>query len=216
MAQAAVAFAKQMKRKQIFAVTSSVGPGAANMVTAAGTATANNIPVLILPGDVYACRQPDPVLQQVEQIGNLTVSTNDAFKAVCKYWDRVARPEQLMSAMQIEKGSAPQMQQGSSQKQQAFSANTSFASTYGMGDNKDKQNDSYLCSDVLSTEKHASSLYDTCIFEFKDEQVRSALNHIQKEEQNHGKMIYDYMQANNMREAHPLGCASLAYIRKQF
>jgi len=99
MAQAAVAFAKQMKRKQIFAVTSSVGPGAANMVTAAGTATANNIPVLILPGDVYACRQPDPVLQQVEQIGNLTVSTNDAFKAVCKYWDRVARPEQLMSAM---------------------------------------------------------------------------------------------------------------------
>jgi 3D-(3,5/4)-trihydroxycyclohexane-1,2-dione acylhydrolase (decyclizing) len=99
MAQAAVAFAKQMKRKQIFAVTSSVGPGAANMVTAAGTATANNIPILILPGDVYACRQPDPVLQQVEQTNNLTLSTNDAFKAVCKYWDRIVRPEQLMSAM---------------------------------------------------------------------------------------------------------------------
>lgn len=99
MAQAAVAFAKQMKRKQIFAVTSSVGPGAANMVTAAGTATANNIPVLILPGDVYACRQPDPVLQQVEQTNNLSISTNDAFKAVCRYWDRVVRPEQLMSAM---------------------------------------------------------------------------------------------------------------------
>lgn len=99
MAQAAVAFAKQMKRKQIFAVTSSVGPGAANMVTAAGTATANNIPVLILPGDVYACRQPDPVLQQVEQTHNLSISTNDAFKAVCRYWDRVVRPEQLMSAM---------------------------------------------------------------------------------------------------------------------
>ncbi len=66
MAQAAVAFAKQMKRKQIFAVTSSVGPGAANMVTACGTATANNIPLLVLPGDTYACRQPDPVLQQVE------------------------------------------------------------------------------------------------------------------------------------------------------
>lgn len=99
MAQAAVAFAKQMKRKQIFAVTSSVGPGAANMVTAAGTATANNIPVLILPGDVYACRQPDPVLQQVEQTNNLSISTNDAFKAVCRYWDRVTRPEQLMSAM---------------------------------------------------------------------------------------------------------------------
>jgi 3D-(3,5/4)-trihydroxycyclohexane-1,2-dione acylhydrolase (decyclizing) len=99
MAQAAVAFAKQMKRKQIFAVTSSVGPGAANMVTAAGTATANNIPLLILPGDVYACRQPDPVLQQVEQTTNLTLSTNDAFKAVCRYWDRIVRPEQLMSAM---------------------------------------------------------------------------------------------------------------------
>ena len=99
MAQAAVAFAKQMKRKQIFACTSSVGPGAANMVTACGTATANNIPLLVLPGDVYACRQPDPVLQQMEQINNLTTSTNDAFKAVCRYWDRVARPEQLMSAM---------------------------------------------------------------------------------------------------------------------
>ena len=82
MAQAAVAFAKQMKRKQIFAVTSSVGPGAANMVTACGTATANNIPVLVLPGDTYACRQPDPVLQQVEQINNLSTTTNDAFKAV--------------------------------------------------------------------------------------------------------------------------------------
>ncbi len=98
MAQAAVAFAKQMKRKQIFAVTSSVGPGAANMVTACGTATANNIPLLVLPGDVYACRQPDPVLQQVEHTNNLTTSTNDAFKAVCRYWDRIVRPEQLMSA----------------------------------------------------------------------------------------------------------------------
>jgi 3D-(3,5/4)-trihydroxycyclohexane-1,2-dione acylhydrolase (decyclizing) len=99
MAHAAVAFAKQAKRKQIFAVTSSVGPGAANMVTAAGTATANNIPVLILPGDVYACRQPDPVLQQIEQTHDLGLSTNDAFRAVCRYWDRVNRPDQLMSAM---------------------------------------------------------------------------------------------------------------------
>lgn len=98
MAQAAVAFAKQMKRKQIFAVTSSVGPGAANMVTACGTATANNIPLLVLPGDTYACRQPDPVLQQVEQINSLATTTNDAFKAVCRYWDRIVRPEQLMSA----------------------------------------------------------------------------------------------------------------------
>ena len=99
MAHTAVAFAKQCKRKKIIAVTSSVGPGAANMVTAAATATANNIPVLILPGDVYACRQPDPVLQQVEQIHDLSLSTNDAFRPVCRYWDRVVRPEQLMSAM---------------------------------------------------------------------------------------------------------------------
>ena len=99
MAHTAVAFAKQAKRKKIIAVTSSVGPGAANMVTAAATATANNIPVLILPGDVYACRQPDPVLQQIEQIHDLSVSTNDAFRAVCRYWDRIVRPEQLMSAM---------------------------------------------------------------------------------------------------------------------
>lgn len=94
----AMGYAKQMHRKQIYAVTSSVGPGAANMVTAAATATANRIPVLFLPGDVYACRQPDPVLQQVEQFHDLNISTNDAFKAVSKYWDRIARPEQLMSA----------------------------------------------------------------------------------------------------------------------
>ena len=99
MAHTAVAFAKQMKRKKIIAVTSSVGPGAANMVTAAATATANNIPVLILPGDVYACRQPDPVLQQIEQTYDLSLSTNDAFRPVCRYWDRIVRPEQLMSAL---------------------------------------------------------------------------------------------------------------------
>lgn len=99
MAHTAVAFSRQTRRKKIIAVTSSVGPGAANMVTAAATATANNIPVLILPGDVYACRQPDPVLQQVEQTHDLSLSTNDAFRAVCRYWDRIVRPEQLMSAM---------------------------------------------------------------------------------------------------------------------
>ena len=99
MAQAAVAFAAQTKRKQICVATSSVGPGAANMVTACGTATANNLPLLVLPGDTYACRQPDPVLQQVEQTHNLSITTNDAFKAVCRYWDRIVRPEQLMSAM---------------------------------------------------------------------------------------------------------------------
>lgn len=98
MAQAAVAFAKQQKRKQICVATSSIGPGAANMVTACGTATSNNIPLLVLPGDTYACRQPDPVLQQVEHTHSMSITTNDAFKAVCRYWDRIVRPEQLMSA----------------------------------------------------------------------------------------------------------------------
>ncbi len=98
MAHAAMGFAKQKRRKQMYACTSSVGPGAANMVTAAATATANCIPVLFLPGDTYADLQPDPVLQQIEQTVSLTTTTNDAFRAVCKYWDRVTRPEVLMTA----------------------------------------------------------------------------------------------------------------------
>lgn len=99
MAHVATGFAKQSLRKQIIACTSSVGPGAANMITAAATATANQIPLLLLPGDVFATRQPDPVLQQIEQTHDLSISTNDAFRAVSKYWDRVSRPEQLMSAL---------------------------------------------------------------------------------------------------------------------
>ena len=98
MAHAAIGFAKQANRKRIYAVTSSVGPGALNMVTAAGTATVNRIPVLFLPGDTFACRQPDPVLQQLESETDLNVTANDAFKPVSRYWDRVSRPEQLMSA----------------------------------------------------------------------------------------------------------------------
>ncbi|MCL6557726.1 MAG: 3D-(3,5/4)-trihydroxycyclohexane-1,2-dione acylhydrolase (decyclizing), partial [Firmicutes bacterium] len=99
MAHAAMGFAKQNHRRQIYACTSSVGPGAANMVTAAATATANRIPVLFLPGDTYATRQPDPVLQQIEHFHDFNITTNDAFRAVSKYWDRVSRPEQLMTAM---------------------------------------------------------------------------------------------------------------------
>ncbi|GMQ63998.1 3D-(3,5/4)-trihydroxycyclohexane-1,2-dione acylhydrolase (decyclizing) [Vallitalea maricola] len=99
MAHAAIGYAKQKHRKQIYACTSSVGPGAANMVTAAATATANRIPVLLLPGDTFATRQPDPVLQQVEQFNDLTLTTNDAYRAVSKYWDRISRPEQLMFSM---------------------------------------------------------------------------------------------------------------------
>ena len=99
MCHAAIAYAKQRSRRKIIACTSSVGPGAANMVTAAATATVNNIPLLLFPSDTFATRQPDPVLQQVEQQHNLGITTNDAFIPVCKYWDRIIRPEQLMSAM---------------------------------------------------------------------------------------------------------------------
>jgi len=98
MVHAATAYAKQKNRLQIFACTSSIGPGALNMVTAAATATVNRIPVLLLPGDNFASRQPDPVLQQLEVASDYTVSANDPFKAVSKYWDRIVRPEQLMSA----------------------------------------------------------------------------------------------------------------------
>ena len=99
MAHAATAFAKQHNRLKIFACTSSVGPGAANMVTAAATATANRLPLLLLPGDTFASRQPDPVLQQIEQAHDYNLNVNDCFKPVSKYWDRINRPEQLMSAL---------------------------------------------------------------------------------------------------------------------
>ena len=99
MAHVATSFAKQNNRRKIIACSSSIGPGAANMITAAATATVNNIPLLLFPADTFACRQPDPVLQQFEQPYSLSVTTNDAYKPVCRYWDRVVRPEQLMSTM---------------------------------------------------------------------------------------------------------------------
>ncbi|GKU81927.1 3D-(3,5/4)-trihydroxycyclohexane-1,2-dione acylhydrolase (decyclizing) [Niallia sp. NCCP-28] len=99
MAHAAIAYSKQMLRQKIYAVTTSSGPGSANVVTAAATALANNIPVLLLPADTFATRQPDPVLQQLEHEHSLAVTTNDAFMAVSRYWDRVTRPEQLMSSL---------------------------------------------------------------------------------------------------------------------
>ncbi len=99
MAHAAVAYSKQKLRQRIYAVTTSVGPGSANLATAAGTALANNIPVLFLPGDTFATRQPDPVLQQIEQEYSIAVTTNDALKPVSRYWDRITRPEQLMSSL---------------------------------------------------------------------------------------------------------------------
>lgn len=99
MCHSAIAFAKQNNRKSIIACASSIGPGAANMVTACATATVNNIPLLVFPSDTFASRQPDPVLQQLEQSNSLATTTNDAFKPVCKYWDRVCRPEQVMTAL---------------------------------------------------------------------------------------------------------------------
>lgn len=98
MVHTAIAYSKQKSRREIFACTSSIGPGALNMITAAGVATVNRIPVLLLPGDTFACRQPDPVLQQIENTNDYTITANDSFKAVSKYWDRISRPEQLMTA----------------------------------------------------------------------------------------------------------------------
>ncbi len=98
MALAAMAYAKQLDRKAIIPCVSSIGPGATNMVTACGCATANRIPLLVLPGDTFACRQPDPVLQQAEFFDNYGRTVTDAFKGVCHYFDRISRPEQLMTA----------------------------------------------------------------------------------------------------------------------
>ena len=99
MAHAAIAYAKQLGRRKAMAVTSSIGPGAANMVTAAALAHVNRLPVLLIPGDVFADRGPDPVLQQVEDWGDGTVTVNDAFKPVTRYFDRITRPEQLLTAL---------------------------------------------------------------------------------------------------------------------
>jgi len=99
MALAAVAFAKAKQRRQMMAVTTSIGPGAMNLLTAAGVAHVNRLPVLFLPGDVFASRRPDPVLQQLEDAGDATASVNDCFKPVSRYFDRITRPEQLMVSL---------------------------------------------------------------------------------------------------------------------
>lgn len=99
MAHTAIAYAKQLRRDRAMMVTSSIGPGATNMVTAAALAHVNRLPVLLVPGDVFAHRGPDPVLQQVENFGDGTVSANDCFRPVSRYFDRIARPEQLLTAL---------------------------------------------------------------------------------------------------------------------
>ncbi|MDQ1722612.1 MAG: hypothetical protein QOI26_2346, partial [Pseudonocardiales bacterium] len=99
MALAAVAYSRATDRRQVMAATSSIGPGALNMVTAAGVAHANRLPVLLLPGDTFAGRAADPVLQQVEHYGDPTTSVNDAFRPVARYFDRITRPEQLLATL---------------------------------------------------------------------------------------------------------------------
>jgi 3D-(3,5/4)-trihydroxycyclohexane-1,2-dione acylhydrolase (decyclizing) len=99
MALAAVAYAKATDRRQVMAATSSIGPGALNMVTAAGLAHANRLPVLLLPGDTFTGRGPDPVLQQVEHYDDPTTTVNDAFRPVARYFDRITRPEQLLATL---------------------------------------------------------------------------------------------------------------------
>ena len=99
MALAAIGFAKATRRRQIMVAAASIGPGPLNMVTAAGVAHANRLPVLLLAGDTFVNRRPDPVLQQVEHFGDPTVTVNDAFKAVSRYWDRITHPEQIISSL---------------------------------------------------------------------------------------------------------------------
>ena len=99
MALAAIGFAKAKRRRQIMVAATSIGPGALNMVTAAGTALANRLPVLLLAGDTFASRRPDPVLQQIEQFNDPTITVNDAFKPVVRYWDRITHPEQIISSL---------------------------------------------------------------------------------------------------------------------
>ena len=99
MALAAIGFAKAKRRRQIMIATSSIGPGALNMVTAAGTAHANRLPVLLIAGDTFNNRLPDPVMQQVEHFNNPTVTVNDAFKSVTRYWDRITHPAQILSSL---------------------------------------------------------------------------------------------------------------------
>ena len=99
MALAAIAYAKAKKRKQIMIAASSIGPGATNMVTAAAVAHTNRLPVLLLSGDYYVSRAPDPVLQQLESFGDPTLSVNDCFKPVVRWWDRITRPEQILQSL---------------------------------------------------------------------------------------------------------------------
>src|SRR5256885_1394697 len=99
MAHAAIAFAKASRRRRMMAVTTSIGPGATNLVTAAAVAHVNRLPVLLLPADTFASRAPDPVLQQVEDFASPWVTANDCLRPDSRYWDRIVRPEQLLTSL---------------------------------------------------------------------------------------------------------------------
>src|ERR1700741_322639 len=99
MAHAAIAFAKANNRRRMMACTSSIGPGATNMVTAAALAHVNRLPVLLLPGDIFANRRPDPVVQQIEDFCDWTVSANGWFRPVARFFDRITRPEQILVSL---------------------------------------------------------------------------------------------------------------------
>lgn len=99
MAHAAIAYAKAQFRQRIMAVSTSIGPGATNLVTAAAVAHVNRLPVLLLPGDVFATRRPDPVLQQIESFGQGDVSASDCFRPVTRYFDRLTRPEHILTSL---------------------------------------------------------------------------------------------------------------------
>ncbi len=101
MALAAIGFAKAMRRRQLMAATTSIGPGAMNMVTAAAVAHANRLPLLLLAGDTFHSRIPDPVLQQVEHFGQPSVTVNDAFRPVTRYWDRITSPAQVAQSLPL-------------------------------------------------------------------------------------------------------------------
>ena len=99
MALTGIAYSRAKRRKQIFVATSSVGPGSTNMITAAAVAMSNRLPILFLPGDTFANRMPDPVLQQMENFDDPTYGVNDAFKPVCRYWDRITHPAQVIQSL---------------------------------------------------------------------------------------------------------------------
>ena len=114
---------------------------------------------------------------------------------LCELFSQIAKVESshLMTIQELEKGSVTQPSGNAPTITKNY-----FTPAYSGVENEDKQSDAYLCSDLLMTEKHASDLYNTSVFEFKDDNFRNKLNHIQKEEQEHGKLVYDYMQANGM------------------